>query len=240
MNSWTAGVLLEIQSLKAAMRRNSRWSSILLTASAHIQNSDRLDSDTADHSPSLAALESLQKNGSSPSLNNRNRPTPLLNGGRTGSPSALQPVITSTSSVHVQSPILTNSKLSDKEAIIQEMLWLESLLLQHPSLDQVLSMNGNEKENVKQPSRPLYVLNAPVIYRVFLMVIQSPETTGPITATALQAVESFISRQSFGLNSVQDLNSIIQSCIHCRFDPSDAVSDEIVLLRLLMVRKTVY
>ncbi|UZJ57201.1 hypothetical protein CBS101457_006521 [Exobasidium rhododendri] len=90
----------------------------------------------------------------------------------------------------------------------------------------------------------------------FLRVILSPRTTGPITSIALQAVHRLIIYQVVKAPSNSDDqdearphrrtdSTAFQACVaeiahavsHCRFEASEAVADELVLLRILAVMK---
>jgi len=90
----------------------------------------------------------------------------------------------------------------------------------------------------------------------FLRVILSPRTTGPITSIALQAVHRLIVYQIVKLPTKQkdlgeasstlitDANTvqlavaeIAHAVSHCRFEASEAVADELVLLRILAVMR---
>ena len=98
---------------------------------------------------------------------------------------------------------------------------------------------------------PLNLLLSP-----FLRVILSPRTTGPITSIALQAVHRLLiyhivklpGRQAdegeasatplTDVNAVQlAVAEIAHAVSHCRFEASEAVADELVLLRILAVMR---
>ncbi|KAJ3076852.1 GDP/GTP exchange factor for ARF [Podochytrium sp. JEL0797] len=82
-----------------------------------------------------------------------------------------------------------------------------------------------------------------VLLDPFLAVIKSGDTTGPITATALNAVEKFIKYRVLDPNhpSLPHAMSVLTHTVaNCKFEATDAVSDEIVLTRILrLIRVTV-
>ncbi|KAJ3227008.1 GDP/GTP exchange factor for ARF [Clydaea vesicula] len=78
----------------------------------------------------------------------------------------------------------------------------------------------------------------------FLEVIKSGNTTGPITGTALSSVEKFLKYRILDPNHPQlpvAMSALAHSVTHCKFEATDAISDEVVLakiLRLLRVAVT--
>lgn len=112
--------------------------------------------------------------------------------------------------------------------------------------------------------RSLEAIPQPLLLQPFLRVILSPRTTGPVTSIALQAVHRLIiygivqsepdhptdagilaSRQD-GRDHTTYLHpsstqlavaEIAHAVSHCRFEASDAVADELVLLRILAVMR---
>ncbi|KAJ2162914.1 GDP/GTP exchange factor for ARF [Coemansia sp. RSA 552] len=72
----------------------------------------------------------------------------------------------------------------------------------------------------------------------FLMVIRDPETTGPITRCALVSVQRFISHGIVDLSRIDAVPALLemtQAVTHCRFEATDAASDEAVLMQILNV-----
>lgn len=67
-------------------------------------------------------------------------------------------------------------------------------------------------------------------------VILSARTTGTVTQTALEAVTAFLERGFFRSSSIgleQAVQDVAHAVSHCRFEPSDANKDEVVLLAIL-------
>ncbi|KAI8082800.1 uncharacterized protein BX664DRAFT_366573 [Halteromyces radiatus] len=81
-------------------------------------------------------------------------------------------------------------------------------------------------------------LDALVLLNPFLEVIRSGNTTGPIAGTALGSVEKFLHYGIIGLHNPSiafAMNALSSAATHCKFEASDAASDELVLLRMLQV-----
>ncbi|KAI9494797.1 hypothetical protein BDB00DRAFT_817115 [Zychaea mexicana] len=81
-------------------------------------------------------------------------------------------------------------------------------------------------------------LDALVLLNPFLEVIRSGNTTGPIAGTALGSIEKFLHYGIVGLQNPSvafAMNALSSAATHCKFEASDAASDELVLLRMLQV-----
>ncbi|KAI9264555.1 hypothetical protein EDC94DRAFT_605499 [Helicostylum pulchrum] len=81
-------------------------------------------------------------------------------------------------------------------------------------------------------------LDAVSLLDPFLEVILSRNTTGPIARTALGSVEKFLHYGIIGVNNPRvsaAMNKISSAATNCKFEASDAASDELVLLRMLQV-----
>ncbi|GAA5877623.1 hypothetical protein JCM3774_005361 [Rhodotorula dairenensis] len=84
-------------------------------------------------------------------------------------------------------------------------------------------------------------LDAVALLHPFLEVIRSPETSGPITAAALASIDKFISYSILSPASPNLSAAMVQlssAGTHCKFEASDSVSDEVVLLRILDLLRT--
>lgn len=80
------------------------------------------------------------------------------------------------------------------------------------------------------------------IFNPFLEIISSSLTSGPITLAALQSIEKFLSTDLLTYNSqntAKTLSNISNAITHCSFDPSDNITDEAVLSRILDIIKLV-
>ncbi|KAI9270638.1 hypothetical protein BDA99DRAFT_546097 [Phascolomyces articulosus] len=81
-------------------------------------------------------------------------------------------------------------------------------------------------------------LDALLLLNPFLEVIRSGNTTGPIAGTALGSIEKFLHYGIVGLQNPSvafAMNALSSAATHCKFEASDAASDELVLLRMLQV-----
>lgn len=75
----------------------------------------------------------------------------------------------------------------------------------------------------------------------FLEVIKSEETSGPVTGVALTSVDKFISYGLIGNNNETITNCvqlIADSVTHARFVGTDTSHDEVVLMKILHVLRT--
>ncbi|WFD03220.1 GDP/GTP exchange factor for ARF [Malassezia obtusa] len=78
----------------------------------------------------------------------------------------------------------------------------------------------------------------PVLLSHFLRVVLSARTTGTVTQTVLEALASFLEHGLFRHDSiglVRAVQDVAHATSHCRFEPSDAGKDEVVLLAILDV-----
>ena len=81
-------------------------------------------------------------------------------------------------------------------------------------------------------------LDAVALLHPFLEVIRSPETSGPITATALSSIDKFLTYSILSHSSPNlplAMAQLSTAGTHCKFEASDSVSDEVVLLKILDV-----
>ncbi|GAA5881801.1 hypothetical protein JCM1840_003881, partial [Sporobolomyces johnsonii] len=81
-------------------------------------------------------------------------------------------------------------------------------------------------------------LDAVALLEPFLQVVRSPETSGPITATALSSIDKFITYSILSPSSPNlalAMSQLSTAGTHCKFEASDSVSDEVVLLKILDV-----
>jgi brefeldin A-resistance guanine nucleotide exchange factor 1 len=75
--------------------------------------------------------------------------------------------------------------------------------------------------------------------RPFLDVIESAETSGPITGVALSSLSKFLLYGFIHPNSprvAEAVNTIAHVVTRCRFERTDHSGDEVVLMRILQVR----
>ncbi|KAK1383584.1 ARF guanine-nucleotide exchange factor GNOM-like [Heracleum sosnowskyi] len=79
----------------------------------------------------------------------------------------------------------------------------------------------------------------PVLYiKPFLDVIQSDETSAPITGVALSSVYKILTLEVIDLDSVnvdEALHLIVDAVTSCRFEVTDPASEEVVLMKILQV-----
>eukprot|EP01133_Synstelium_polycarpum_P004115 gene4115-4805_t len=113
--------------------------------------------------------------------------------------------------------LLAHLKLNTRWATYQPLL-PESTILR----------SLNNLTNILQNESDFSSLDTCTYLEPFLLVIKSPETSGPITGTALTSVNKF-------LNLFITIRDIADSASHCKFEATDARSDEVVLMKILQV-----
>ncbi|KAK1423338.1 hypothetical protein QVD17_18637 [Tagetes erecta] len=79
----------------------------------------------------------------------------------------------------------------------------------------------------------------PVVYlQPFLDVIQSDETSAPITGVALSSIYKFLTLEVLDLDTINvadSLRLIVDAVTSCRFEVTDPASEEVVLMKILQV-----
>ncbi|KAM6916618.1 Golgi-specific brefeldin A-resistance guanine nucleotide exchange factor 1 [Xenentodon cancila] len=114
----------------------------------------------------------------------------------------------------------------------------------HTSLDEeqdpLLNSFGHLKEilnNIKELSD----VEPNVFLRPFLEVVRSEDTTGPITGLALTSVNKFLSYGLVDANhkaAAEAIENMADAVTHARFVGTDPASDEVVLMKILQVLRT--
>uniref|UniRef100_A0A3Q3H0X4 Golgi-specific brefeldin A-resistance guanine nucleotide exchange factor 1 n=1 Tax=Labrus bergylta TaxID=56723 RepID=A0A3Q3H0X4_9LABR len=106
--------------------------------------------------------------------------------------------------------------------------------------DPLLNSFGHLKEilnNIKELSD----VEPNIFLRPFLEVVRSEDTTGPITGLALTSVNKFL---SYGLidadheAAAEAIENMADAVTHARFVGTDPASDEVVLMKILQVLRT--
>ncbi|XP_037394152.1 Golgi-specific brefeldin A-resistance guanine nucleotide exchange factor 1 isoform X2 [Pygocentrus nattereri] len=80
-----------------------------------------------------------------------------------------------------------------------------------------------------------------VFLRPFLEVVRSEDTTGPITGLALTSVNKFLSYGLINANhegAAEGIENMADAVTHARFVGTDPASDEVVLMKILQVLRT--
>ncbi|EST06230.1 Sec7 domain protein [Kalmanozyma brasiliensis GHG001] len=82
----------------------------------------------------------------------------------------------------------------------------------------------------------------PALLAPFLRVVLSPRTSAPVTSAALQAVHKFLVHGVVSLSAPDAriaVAEIAHATSHCRFEASEATTDELVLVRILSVMREI-
>ncbi|KAG7334112.1 hypothetical protein KOW79_002519 [Hemibagrus wyckioides] len=106
--------------------------------------------------------------------------------------------------------------------------------------DPLLSSFSHLKETLNN-IKDLSEVEPNVFLRPFLEVVRSEDTTGPITGLALTSVNKFL---SYGLidasheAAAEGIENMADAVTHARFVGTDPASDEVVLMKILQVLRT--
>ncbi|OMH83391.1 ARF guanine-nucleotide exchange factor GNOM [Zancudomyces culisetae] len=93
------------------------------------------------------------------------------------------------------------------------------------------------KKKVKAASRP-NLLGTCEILRPFLAIVKSGNTTGLIIKIALESIEHLIKLEVIDFESAEGLKALHElsmTVTQCRFEATDLVADEVVLLQILEI-----
>ncbi|KAL4568518.1 hypothetical protein LXL04_024132 [Taraxacum kok-saghyz] len=83
-----------------------------------------------------------------------------------------------------------------------------------------------------------HTINPSFYLQPFLDVIQSDETSAPITGVALSSIYKILTLEVIDLDTVnvsESLHSIVDAVTSCRFEVTDPASEEVVLMKILQV-----
>ncbi|XP_062959617.1 Golgi-specific brefeldin A-resistance guanine nucleotide exchange factor 1 isoform X11 [Cynocephalus volans] len=106
--------------------------------------------------------------------------------------------------------------------------------------DPLLHSFGHLKEVLNNITE-LSEIEPNVFLRPFLEVIRSEDTTGPITGLALTSVNKFLSYALIDPNhegTAEGMENMADAVTHARFVGTDPASDEVVLMKILQVLRT--
>jgi brefeldin A-resistance guanine nucleotide exchange factor 1 len=104
-----------------------------------------------------------------------------------------------------------------------------------------LSRNFYQLKTLLNEHADLNEIDSTTFMTPFLEVIKSEETSGPVTGMALTSVSKFIAYGLVGINSETSAHCVQQiadSITHARFVGTDSSSDEVVLMKILHVLRT--
>ncbi|XP_074501727.1 Golgi-specific brefeldin A-resistance guanine nucleotide exchange factor 1 isoform X1 [Sebastes fasciatus] len=106
--------------------------------------------------------------------------------------------------------------------------------------DPLLNSFGHLKE-ILNYIKELSDVEPNVFLRPFLEVVRSEDTTGPITGLALTSVNKFLSYGLIDANheaAAEAIENMADAVTHARFVGTDPASDEVVLMKILQVLRT--
>ncbi|XP_052006879.1 Golgi-specific brefeldin A-resistance guanine nucleotide exchange factor 1 isoform X1 [Xyrauchen texanus] len=114
----------------------------------------------------------------------------------------------------------------------------------HTPLDEEQDPLLNGFSNLKEELNKIKDLSEVVpneFLRPFLEVVRSEDTTGPITGLALTSVNKFLSYGLIDANhegAAEGIENMADAVTHARFVGTDPASDEVVLMKILQVLRT--
>ncbi|XP_035461368.2 Golgi-specific brefeldin A-resistance guanine nucleotide exchange factor 1 isoform X3 [Scophthalmus maximus] len=106
--------------------------------------------------------------------------------------------------------------------------------------DPLLHSFGHLKE-ILNSIKELSDIEPNLFLRPFLEVVRSEDTTGPITGLALTSVNKFLSYGLIDANheaAAEAIENMADAVTHARFVGTDPASDEVVLMKILQVLRT--
>ncbi|XP_053291727.1 Golgi-specific brefeldin A-resistance guanine nucleotide exchange factor 1 isoform X6 [Pleuronectes platessa] len=106
--------------------------------------------------------------------------------------------------------------------------------------DPLLNSFGHLKEILNSITE-LSDIEPNIFLRPFLEVVRSEDTTGPITGLALTSVNKFLSYGLLDANheaAAEAIENMADAVTHARFVGTDPASDEVVLMKILQVLRT--
>ncbi|XP_034463827.1 Golgi-specific brefeldin A-resistance guanine nucleotide exchange factor 1 isoform X1 [Hippoglossus hippoglossus] len=106
--------------------------------------------------------------------------------------------------------------------------------------DPLLNSFGHLKEILNSITE-LSDIEPNIFLRPFLEVVRSEDTTGPITGLALTSVNKFLSYGLIDANheaAAEAIENMADAVTHARFVGTDPASDEVVLMKILQVLRT--
>ncbi|KAM9726500.1 LOW QUALITY PROTEIN: Golgi-specific brefeldin A-resistance guanine nucleotide exchange factor 1 [Menidia menidia] len=114
----------------------------------------------------------------------------------------------------------------------------------HTSLDEEqdpLLNSFSQLKEILSNIKELSDIEPNVFLRPFLEVVRSEDTTGPITGLALTSVNKFLSYGLIDANheaAAESIENMADAVTHARFVGTDPASDEVVLMKILQVLRT--
>ncbi|SGY37639.1 BQ5605_C003g01849 [Microbotryum silenes-dioicae] len=218
-------VLAEILTVTSAMRKNQRWASAPLSTYGYhpTASSSSFSSTIASTSAPGTSLATAVGNNALPINVLKHKTSSGASTPPAATSTGLGPSIPSRSVSATMRSASTDSRLGKSPASTAASSLMTAF--------GVLKLELRACADVSQ-------LDAVTLLSPFLDVVRSPETSGPITATALASIDKFISYSVLHPDSPNLASAMAQlsnAATHCKFEASDSVSDEIVLLKILDV-----
>lgn len=138
------------------------------------------------------------------------------------------------------SAFMVNSEIGAVLAVMRRNVrWGFHYMADEDQLEHPLIKSFKEiRKKVFSWQRQWHAINPVVYLQPFLDVIQSDETSAPITGVALSSIYKFLILEVLDMDTVNiadALHLIVNAVTSCRFEVTDPASEEVVLMKILQV-----
>ncbi len=211
-------VLSEIASVTSALRKATRWTA---TTSAALSRLRSYSYSAADVPESPAQEQPPQHDVSQPA----------------------RPALVPRSSARIALRGMQRDKTAENDTTSSRSArrFGLSLALDAKNDDPVALLTGFATLKAQlRSARSLSEFPLPALLAPFLKIILSPRTSAPVTSAALQAVHKFLVHGVINLSAPGAQVAVAEIAYvtsHCRFESSEATTDELVLVRILSVMR---
>lgn len=138
------------------------------------------------------------------------------------------------------SAFMVNSEIGAVLAVMRRNVrWGVHYMADEDQLEHPLIKSFKEiRKKVFSWQRQWHAINPIMYLQPFLDVIQSDETSAPITGVALSSIYKFLTLDVLDLETINvadALHLIVDAVTSCRFEVTDPASEEVVLMKILQV-----
>lgn len=138
------------------------------------------------------------------------------------------------------SAFMVNSEIGAVLAVMRRNVrWGYHYMADEDQLEHPLIKSFKEiRKKVFSWQHQWHTINPVVYLQPFLDVIQSDETSAPITGVALSSIYKLLTLQVLDLDTINvadALHLIVDAVTSCRFEVTDPASEEVILMKILQV-----
>nr|XP_043608603.1 ARF guanine-nucleotide exchange factor GNOM-like [Erigeron canadensis] len=140
----------------------------------------------------------------------------------------------------MSSAFMVNSEIGAVLAVMRRNVrWGVQYMAEEDQIEHPLIKSFKEiRKKVFSWQREWHVVSPVMYLQPFLDVIQSDETSAPITGVALSSIYKFLTLEVLDLDTINvadALHLIVDAVTSCRFEVTDPASEEVVLMKILQV-----